>query len=274
VAAEDSHCPLVDSGTNPFGSLAANASSGASSEDLGGDRLFGNLSEILVLNAFRHRRSLRSTGLALLVLDDNEMAALPLGDVQLATDAQPLAAKFELVDIRSLVDLIVEAPACIDIVVGNPDLLDFFEVEESFAVGKRVEGHHADEWFVGGLFRVGVRAEGALELLVSHAIAILAGSQAPIRLFIESRADEQLEILIAGNASSLEVIPDDRHRHLIIGRDDDGADHPILRVGAVTPFLSSETKTSSEEDSLKVSPMDRNDAGHPSTAHHRRMPFD
>ena len=37
--------------------------------------------------------------------------------------------------------------AGVDPVVGDADLLDFFEVEEALAVGQGVQGHHAEGWF-------------------------------------------------------------------------------------------------------------------------------
>lgn len=52
------------------------------------------------------------------------------------------------------------------------------------------------------------------------------------------------------------------------------ANHSIFRVSAVSPFLASETKPGGEKHFLEFPPMDRNDAGHPSAAHYRRMSLD
>ena len=73
------------------------------------------------------------------------------GEVDLADQTESGAGEFEIDGLAVLVGFEggVELPAGEDGGVGDADFLDFFEVEETTAIGQGMQGHDADGGFVG-----------------------------------------------------------------------------------------------------------------------------
>lgn len=65
--------------------------------------------------------------------------------------AKCIAGQFDLHGLPVLVRGLagVQHPPGIDAIVGDADLLDFFEVEQPRAVRQGVQGHLADRWGMG-----------------------------------------------------------------------------------------------------------------------------
>lgn len=81
---------------------------------------------------------------------------------------------------------------------------------------------------------------------------------------------QQSKILIPTNPRSLEIIPNDKDRHLLVGGDNHWPQYPGLDVRAMAARLPHEPKTRQLEYALERLPIDRSNFGHSSLRQPKR----
>lgn len=80
--------------------------------------------------------------------------------------------------------------------------------------------------------------------------------------FLVKSLSQQAKVLVSGDAGRLEVIPNDRNRHLIVSGDHDRPSNTRFVIRAVTTFLPNKLKAGQEKHFFEGFPVHWRDSGH------------